>query len=232
MKKSIFVLLAIVLLVVGCNSQENHDQNNIKVEGFQIYEGEISIWNFNDNEIVAGINSYNASNDLNGYLDKLFILQVESVPIEITNTKFIGVVKVSDETIILVDKNNNVKYTLTISEDEQFFGDNVILGYGIGQVTGEFSVDLFITNQNESFYQNMQEYYSVAYGIDIFNEVTIPTPVGCGTSSCSMTWTVGPVTYSCSVTCRDNFEAECSGNECRCVACSVSGEKEGGETNN
>jgi hypothetical protein len=124
----------------------------------------------------------------------------------ISNRKFVDFIIIFDKKALILKIEKKTYYFIV---DNYIVGENVFRGYGLSRRFGIFTFD---NSSEESFFDTIR----------VQNSMTSLscTSGGAGSTECSITGTIGPVSSGCSVSCGTGYYACCDDGTvvCQCVA--------------
>ncbi len=229
-KLSLIYLLAITMMACNINNEQNpvalheSDQKNIS---FIITA---------NNEILIIPHSNEMQEDI---IQAFYILQTESIAgINLPSEPISGKINQMVDRLIVKDSNSGQEYIFCITDEPGRKENQIsVIGYGLSKHEGEFPTQLIFNIIDDSVYETIYRYNCQLLNKEPqFDELNKPDPqpiFDCGSSSCSVSWMVGYVSYSCSVSCRDGYRAVCKADVgCHCEACGSAGTAEDGGSSN
>jgi len=229
-KLSVIYLLAVTMM--ACSN--NNEQNPLALQ--ESVQKSISFIITANNEVLIISHSDVIEQDI---IKAFYVLQTEStLGINLPLEPISGTVEQLEDRIIVRENKSGQEYVFCIT-DEPGYKDKQILviGYGLSKHEGEFPAPMIFKMIDDSIYETIYRYNCQLLKKEPqFDELNKPNPQpihDCGTSSCSVSWTVGIASYGCSVSCRDGYRAVCKADVgCNCEPCGSTGTVEGGGSSN
>lgn len=214
---TLFTLLLPVLFVLSCNKNQDNilnSKSDIYIKNEKLNSYRIYCRSNNVGQLMLSINSDEG-------ISKVYVLNdPDNIPI--TDINISGLLLEEEDGLRLINLDNDETYLFTLSKSDGNLTDEIKIS-GFGSYLSDLPSNLdFIINER-SFYQSVYLYYCNLNHIppdpvqlEKFERKILPLnqrdniPTSCGSVSCSVSYTLGYVGYSCSRTCGSGYNAVCS----------------------
>ncbi len=208
------ITIAFIALLMSCNGT---NEPSIKTIENPDIDKTVQIITTNKNEVLLIVHQGKQQDVFN----ELYVFQTDNdYSIELDEKYFLAEIYEGEDELLVLDIETNQSYVFTFN-DELVNDDLTFLGYGLSKHEGEFPTDVFLINKQTSVFNKLTQLNLELLGEETKPNNQILTPgAPCAYSSCSIGWMIGLVYYTCSVSCRDGFNALCVAySGCSCEKC-------------